>query len=874
MRCVPFLNEGRRVFTGLLLVVWAVFLPAFVFAEPGGIDSNRIVSVVHDQGGVLISTSGAVGDAYSVYDALDPLRIVVDISGVGVDGLDPEIQVFDGVVEQIKLSEFQLSSGQLGRVEIFLTKPMTSEVVSTENGIRVGLKANASGLAGTSEADVAVTTRSYEESIQQSSVSMDDAKIIGSVQVETGKTTVIADGLIGKVKHFALVDPARLVVDVYGVKAGFDDKSFGLNSGLKKMRVGAYPDKLRFVYDAADSGLPAYSVDKAGNTMTVAWGGVAVSGKPVPDAVAAPAPLMATSAKKSMSDKVSVTSVDFRVEGHKSILSIGLSSPGDIVQPLSTGNIIQFGIKRASIGQQHRRTIDPSVFPTSVRLITPYTIRKNGGDEVRFAVEMKEMQTYELRQEKDALLFIVDNGHFVEGLPSGIQHEVVPVNVPAVSGQGLFPGNDMPENGKDGIKPDGNVPLQMDADTITIQRKKEYVGQKISLVFDDADIRNILQLIGEVSDLNIIVGDDVKGNMTLRLIDVPWDQALDLVLEIRELGKLQEGNVLRILPLAKIRQMQQEQFAAARAKEKLEDLVTDLIPVSYTDVEGLVEACKKRLSDRGKVIGDVRDKKLIVTDIPSVVADIKQLVRLLDTPVRQVLIEARIVEASATFSRDLGVNWGISYQHNPGSDVEGNDASIGMGGTLVGIPVSPGEVSSGIVSGLTFGQVGVDKTVLDLRLAALEQSGHGRIVSTPRVSTLNGEEAEVAQGTEIPYLSVSDDGTKTEFKKAELSLKVTPEINPDGSVILEIEAKNDSRGANTGLSEAPAIDTKRATTKVLVKDGETTVIGGIFIQDKSESDSGVPWLMNVPILGHLFKSKSVSEERRELLVFITPRILD
>jgi type IV pilus assembly protein PilQ len=867
MRCVPFLTYGRRVFTGLLLAICSVLLPALGYAElSGNGGANRIVSVAHDRDGVLISTAAPVGDEYSVYDALDPLRIIVDISGVGVDGLDPEITVPDDSVKKIKLSNFQLSSGKLGRVEIFLEKPMAFEVLNTENGIKVGLKEEQEGKIDDPGFAKDVMVPSND------TAGMADAKILGSVEIGSGNAVFFADGLIGKVKHFTLSDPDRFVVDVYGVKAGFAEKSFGLDAGFKKMRVGSYPDKLRFVFDGDGAKLPSSTLDKKGNTLIVSWGEGNVGENVAPAVVTSPRPEKLL--KTSGSDKVKITGVDFRVEGKKSILAVGLSSPGDIVQPLSKGNIIQFGIKRASIRQQHRRTIDPSVFPTSVRLVTPYTIRKNGVDEVRFAVELKESQPYELRQEKDALLLIIDNGRFTEPLPSGVEQRVISGYVPAepmrrsaleapAKHQSSYDGADVV-----------TMPMEMEPDTITIQRKKEYVGKKISLVFDDADIRNILQLIGEVSDLNIIVGDEVKGTVTLRLIDVPWDQALDLVLEIRELGKLQEGNVLRILPLTKIRQMQQEQFAAARAKEKLEDLVTDLIPVSYTDVESLVEASEKRLSDRGKVIGDVRDKKLIVTDIPSVVADIKQLVRLLDTPVRQVLIEARIVEASATFSRDLGVNWGISYQHNPGSDIEGNEASVGMGGTLIGIPISPGEVSSGLVSGMTFGQVGVDRTVLDLRLAALEQSGHGKIISTPRVSTLNGQEAEVAQGTEIPYLSTSEEGTKTEFKKAELSLKVTPEINPDGSVILEIEAKNDSRGANTGLAEAPAIDTKRATTKVLVKDGETTVIGGIFIQDKSESESGVPWLMNVPIIGNLFKSKSVSEERRELLVFITPRILD
>jgi type IV pilus assembly protein PilQ len=199
-----------------------------------------------------------------------------------------------------------------------------------------------------------------------------------------------------------------------------------------------------------------------------------------------------------------------------------------------------------------------------------------------------------------------------------------------------------------------------------------------------------------------------------------------------------------------------------------------------------------------------------------------------------------------------------------------------LGGSFALNPASLAAGSAGFASDFTFGRVGLDKLILDLRIAALEQSGHGRIVSTPRVTTLNGEEAEISQGTEIPYTTTSDEGTKTEFKKAELSLKVTPEINPDGSIFLEIEAKNDSRGATvpTGLGSAPAIDTKKADTKLLVQDGETTVIGGIFIEDKSVSDGGVPWLQHIPVLGYLFKSHSVSSERRELLIFITPRILD
>jgi len=868
MKCVPLPIIGRHVFAGLLVALHLVLMPtAGNCALSAAKLNNRIVSIAHDKGGVLITTEQPLGDAYSVYDAIDPLRVILDFTGINVDGLESETQVEEGPVKRIRVSSFQLLSGQMGRVELFLDKPMAFKVLPGATSIRVDFGAP-------DEGDVVSEDGGFMAGgAFTAPVAPQAAKTIGSLDIKPGMAVFHTDGRIAGVKHFPLADPARLVVDLFGVKAAFEQQVFALDSGFRKLRMGRYPDKTRVVFDASSAKLPNYRVDREGNALVVGWGAEAVLEKPAPEK-AKPTPVAGMTGKQPAMVEVKVTGIDFEVFGDKSILRIGLTRPADIAQPLMQGNIIQFGIRRASISQQHRRSIDPSVFPTSVRLITPYTVRKNGVREVRFAVEMKERQKYELRQEKDALLLIIDNGRYSEPLPAGVKQRVSSGAKYDIPDKGQLADASDTALGLPYAGDSGDIPLAVVSDTITVQRDKVYSGKKISLVFDDADIRNILQLIGEVSNLNIIVGDEVKGDMTLRLVDVPWDQALDLVLEIRELGKLQEGNVLRILPVTKIRQMQQEQFAAARAREKLEDLVTDMVPVNYTDVDSLVKSCEKRLSDRGKIIGDVRDKKMIITDIPSVVADIRQLVKMLDTPVRQVLIEARIVEASATFSRDLGVNWGLSYKNNPTSDADGNEASIGMGGTLIGIPISPGEVSSGIVSGLTFGQVGLDKAVLDLRLAALEQSGHGRIISTPRVATLNGQEAEVAQGTEIPYLSTSDEGTKTEFKKAELSLKVTPEINPDGSVILEIEAKNDSRGANTGLAEAPAIDTKRATTKVLVKDGETTVIGGIFIQDKSESDSGVPWLMNVPILGHLFKSRSVSEERRELLVFITPRILD
>lgn len=692
------------------------------------------------------------------------------------------------------------------------------------------------------------------------------ASVIGAVQVLPGKVALVADGDVEKFRYFSLDNPSRFVVDLYNVNAGFGVRTFSLSDGFSKMRVGAYKDKLRFVLDGSNGKLPDTSVVKQGNEIAISWGkqapvSIAVPVEPVVQKVAAGKP-------------VSVDAVDFRSNQGQSILTVALSGAAKIYPPERHGEIVRFGIGNANISRSLRRSIDASAFPSAVRLITPYITRKDSKQDVWFAIEFKGQVAYALRQEGNRLMFVVDDGPFAEAAPAPLEQQVVPVAsygapsvpqagmeiTPVVTDDGTFEGFAVPA-----------MRLSSPAD------KPAYTGQKVTLVFDDANIRNILQLIAEVSNLNIIAGDDVKGTVTLRLVEVPWDQALDLIMDIKDLGMLREGNVVRVMPRETIRKMQEERFKAARTQEELEDLITETLSVSYTDIKTVADQISKRKTDRGKIIEDTRNKRIIVTDVPSVVAEIRTLVALLDVPVKQVLIEARIVEASATFARDLGVKWGFSYAADP--SVDGNDGSIGLGGSYLLTAPTAGNVASaaGLASGLTLGKVGVDKAVLDLRISALENSGQGRIISTPRVTTLNGEEAEISQGTEIPYQSLGSDGqAKTEFKKAELSLKVTPEINPDGSVILEIEAKNDSRGANvsTGSGQAPAIDTKKAETTVLVQDGETTVIGGIFILDKQESDAGVPWLKDIPLLGYLFKSKSVSEERRELLVFITPRILD
>lgn len=300
--------------------------------------------------------------------------------------------------------------------------------------------------------------------------------------------------------------------------------------------------------------------------------------------------------------------------------------------------------------------------------------------------------------------------------------------------------------------------------------------------------------------------------------------------------------------------------------------------VSHTDVANVAGPAGELLTARGKITQDARNKQIIVTDVPAAIDQIRQLVKILDTPERQVLIDARIVEANSNFARDLGVKWGYSYTENPNREFPNlSSGELGAGGSFV---ISPTSIATGSASGLgtsfTFGRLGIDKSVLDLRISALETAGYGKVVSQPRIATLNGEAAMISQGTKIPYQSVSDQGTETKFENAELKLEVTPTINPDDTIILKIVASNSSVGATvpTGVGDAIAIDEKKAETKVLVRDGETTVIGGIFVEDDRVSDSGVPFFKKIPLFGNLFKSQTKSNEKRELLIFVTPRILN
>lgn len=416
-----------------------------------------------------------------------------------------------------------------------------------------------------------------------------------------------------------------------------------------------------------------------------------------------------------------------------------------------------------------------------------------------------------------------------------------------------------------------------------------YTGEKLSLNFQDVEIRSVLQVIADFTDLNIIASDSVKGNLTLRLKDVPWDQALDIVLQTNDLDKRRVGNVIFIAPREEMAAREKLQLEQNQQITELEVLQTEAFRLNYRTASSI--PLKGILSQRGSVEVDDISNTLTVTDIPTRLAEVARHVANLDTQVRQVMIETRIVEATDTFSRNLGARFGVQSAVRTGNNNHGR--RLGISGNLDNSSklaegsISPGggdnlnvNLPAAALAGVAGGPAALglslikinNGTLINLELSALESDSQGRVIASPRLVTANRVEASIEQGTEIPFQTISVTRPQIQFKKAVLGLKVTPQITPDDNIIMKLQINQDTRGENTPAG--PAIDTKQIVTEVLVENGGTVVIGGIFEQVEKRDRNQVPLLGDVPLLGNLFKNTAKRDDKRELLIFVTPRILN
>jgi type IV pilus assembly protein PilQ len=670
-----------------------------------------------------------------------------------------------------------------------------------------------------------------------------DVQTLGGKQVQL---TLHLSGPAPEPMSFTIEKPARISLDLPGTALALPSRRIDVASGGVDTVLAAEANgRTRIVLNL--DALQPYQTRVSGNDIIVTVG---AGTQPV--AAAAPAPASEAPAAPVASGVREIRSIDFRRgEGGVGRLIVQLSDPRTPINVSQQGLQVIVDFTGTSLPQKLTRRYDTQDFGTPV----------SGFDALKVNNDARIVLT--ATGEFQQLAYQSDNQYVVE---------VQPVSKTATAASD----------------------------------KREYKGEKLSLNFQDIDTRAVLQLLADASGQNIVVSDSVKGSVTLRLQSVPWDQALDIVLRTKGLDKRQDGNVIIVAPSDELAAREKADLASKKDIQDLAPIRTEYLQVNYAKAADLAALLKGAngnsvLSTRGSVAVDERTNTLLLSDTSESIEGVRKLVTTLDIPVKQVLIESRLVVVNDDFERDLGVRAGLTGTHGNGANglfmTSGTAAATDTGLTSaianlaangtpypVGVPTgvnAPQRYNVNMpvanpAGSLAFMLLGSDY-IVDLELSAAQAEGRGEVVSSPRVITANQKEATIEQGTEIPYQqSASSGATTISFKKAVLSLKVTPLITPDNRIILDLAVTKDTVGqvvVTSGGVNVPAIDTRTLTTRVMVGDGETVVLGGILETTRRDTDNKVPYLGDIPVLGHLFKNTIRVNQKNELLIFVTPKIL-
>ena len=648
---------------------------------------------------------------------------------------------------------------------------------------------------------------------------------------------------------FAIQSPARIALDFPNVTNALGRSLVEINQGnLRTANVVQVGDRTRVVLNLKQA--TSYKSELQGKSVVVSLDPVGS----VSASASSSTPVALPAAASAAADVTALKDLDFRrtADGAgRVVLQLGSSDVGVDIQ--QQGKDLVLDIPRTSLPEGLRRRLDVTDFGTPVQTITA----EQRGERVR--VTIKAVGDWEHSAYQSDQQFVVE-----------VRAKKVDVN--------------------------------------KLAQGPTYTGEKLSLNFQNIDVRSLLQVIADFTNFNIVTSDTVTGALTLRLKDVPWDQALQIIMDAKGLGMRKTGTVLWIAPKDEIDARTKKDLEAADAIKKLEPLRSQAFQLNYAKATDLVAQLtggnlpgatgggqvNKFLSDRGSVMAEPRTNQLFVTDIGSKLEEVAKLIQSLDVPVRQVMIEARIVEASDTFGRSLGVRLGggdlraqkggdggynlgggnrmaIGTDYTNATNSTGFGGPVNVGGNFVNMPAALSGVTGSGTFALSIFNAAANR-FLTLELSAMEADGQGKVISSPRLVTADQTKALIEQGTEIPYSVTAPNGATTiAFKKAVLKLEVSPQITPEGNIILNLDVNKDSVGQVT--DQGVAIDTKHVTTQVLVENGGTVVIGGIFELEENSQVNKVPFLGDVPVVGNLFKSTTKTANKREMMVFITPKVI-
>ncbi|HRD65125.1 MAG TPA: type IV pilus secretin PilQ [Candidatus Competibacter sp.] len=660
----------------------------------------------------------------------------------------------------------------------------------------------------------------------------------------------------GPPSSFTINEPARIVLDFLDTRNGLSARQQSINVGVAdRISVLEGSDRTRASLNL--SRLVPYNVQVQGDSVLLTLDNAGATSAKTP--AASPVTSVATAASSRRAEAPvttprTVSDVGFkRGPAGQGVITVKLSNAGIPVDVRQEGNQIIADFQSATLPRGQQRRLDVTDFATPVTTVEAL----NRGGNARLNIQPNPPFEYLAYQAND--LYVIE------------------------------------------IRPPQKTPEEEEKEAMFDPSKKKYKGDLLSLNFQDIEVRAILQILADFTGLNIVVSDSVKGNLTLRLQNVPWDQALDIILRTKGLTMRQNGNVIFIAPTEEVAAREKLDLESRKTVQELIPLRTEIIQVNYAkaaDLKDLLKSAGEKgqsmLSPRGDVAVDERTNTLIIKDVPDKIAEVRDLVTKLDMPARQVMIDSRVVIASNDFSRDLGVRFGVT-----GVGKNGNDGIATVSGTSAGTSAIVNSALSNLQStgqpfptqipalnqrlgvnlpvagtSLAFAILGSDYLV-DLELSALQAEGQGEVISNPKVVTADLKKATILQGRQIPYATVSQDGTKVEFKDAFLKLEVTPQITPDDRIRMDLKVSKDEQGANVATSTGtqPTIDKREVETQVMVNNGETVVLGGVFEQNKNDSVSKTPLLGDIPLLGYLFRTTNKTDTKRELLIFVTPQIL-
>jgi type IV pilus assembly protein PilQ len=664
-------------------------------------------------------------------------------------------------------------------------------------------------------------------------VTLEDVSF-SSLSGDRVEVTLAFDGQPPEPTGYTIERPARIAVDLRDTTSGLDSRNISLGGGnAQSMTVVETKDRTRLIFNLAE--LAPYETVRTQNSLVVTIGsqgsGVAASGS-----TSSSTPMTTASGGQSVSSAGNdLAGVDFRRgQNGEGRVIVDLGSANASVDLSELGGKIRLTMDGTSVPDNLRRRLDVTDFATPVTRVDTYTEDGNA------VVEIRPEGNYDYIAYQSGSQFTVSVERLTEEEAESRREEKFP-----------------------------------------------YTGDKLSLNFQDIEVRSVLQLIADFTGLNLVASDTVSGSITLRLQNVPWDQALDLILKTKGLDKRQIGNVLLVAPADEIAAREKLELETSKQIAELAPVRLDIIQVNYAkaaDVVELIRADEELISSRGFVSSDARTNTISVRETSEKLDEIRRLVSTWDVPVRQVSIEARIVRAQTNVAENLGVRWGGAAYDVSGDNVfsvggsqnaveEARQAAGGTNNTITfpdSLAVDLGVTGQG-ASSFAIG-LGSDDFLVDLELSALESDGQAEVVSQPRVVTADRQTAKIKSGEEIPYQEASSSGaTSVSFKEAVLALEVTPQITPDDKIIMDLVVNQDSRGEVT--AGIPAINTNEVTTQVLVGNGETVVLGGIFQSEVTTTTTKTPFLGDIPYLGRLFKRTEHIDERSELLIFITPKII-